>query len=275
LEYLTRYYVRVGALNWQGVPNYAVLGSTLTSIPPVSSGTVTTTGLTLEITQAFDAVSRVQVSIAPGAFALGTPVSLLVDGRSLTGAVSNESASLVAISPTTSFDLSAQGLQPSLPVRIVLQYDPLKFAAGQDERQLHLWRYDVPSAQWTLVSSQSDATQHTLTAYTPHFSTFAPFFTAPGDNASDIHVFPQPWEITDASSRYGANVLTFSALPAQSRVRIFSITGELIFETAASSAGVAVWDGATRFGKKAGSGTYYAVFESGRQRYTRRVVLIR
>jgi hypothetical protein len=92
---------------------------------------------------------------------------------------------------------------------------------------------------------------------------------------SSVQVFPQPWEIGNAASPFGASVLTFSSLPAGARVRIFTLTGELVWDGTASPAGVLTWDGSNRFGRKAASGTYFTAMESAGRKKVRRLVIIR
>jgi subtilisin family serine protease len=271
------YYARVGALSWEGYPDYLwVAGSTITGIPALSSGTQTSGGLTLIVSSASPVLSMIRVDIPASAFPPGTPLSAVTSvGLSVVGARSNEAAGLVPFGPTTAFDLSAGGLQPASPVRVTINYDPAQIPAGQEESHLHLWRFDTASGQWTLMPSQTDASAHVLTASVQHFSSFAPFFVTPGTDLSAVQVFPQPWEVGDSSSRYWANALSFTGLPSGARVRVFTLTGEQVIDGTASAGGVFTWDGNTRFGRRAASGTYYATIDAGGARLVRRVVVIR
>ncbi|MBI3563685.1 MAG: S8 family serine peptidase [Elusimicrobia bacterium] len=276
LAYATPYYARVGSLAWDGTPNWLVLGSTRTSLPPLSSGTVSGSALVLTIPPAFPELTSIVVTVPPGAFPAGTLVSAVASiSLPLVGARSNEAAGLVPLGTAVGLDLSAGGLQPASPVRVTMTYDPLLVPAGQDARRLTLWRYDPASAQWTVVPSQADARTRTLTASVQHFSTFAPFFVTAGSDLASVQVFPQPWEASVSASAYWAPVLTFSGMPGGARVRLFTLTGECVFDQAASAAGVLTWDGYTRYGKRAASGVYFAAIESGGARRVRRVVIVR
>ncbi|MDE2490088.1 MAG: fibronectin type III domain-containing protein, partial [Elusimicrobia bacterium] len=276
LTYATTYYARVAALNWEGLADYASAGSTTTTVPPLSSGTVASSGLSLAIPAAFPGVTSISIVVPPGAFPLGATVTAAAGvGTNPAGGVSNEAAGIVPLGADVGFELSAGGLEPLTPVRVVIAYDPAQLPPGQDERRLHLMRYDPAAGQWTLVPSQDDPSSHVLVAYVPHFSSYAPFFVAAGTDLSNVRVFPQPWEIGDSASAYWASALTFSGLPADARVRLMTLTGELVSDGTASAAGVYTWDGRTRFGRRAASGTYYAVFGSGSATKVRRVVLIR
>ncbi len=249
----------------------------------VTAGTMTASGLTLTIPNPFPQVSSIILAIAPAAFPLGTVVSF----SSNTGATSwfdlgeaqSGEGTILTLSTHAVMEIytgasPAQTLQPSSPVTLTLTYDP-QLAAGHPESSLHLFGYVPASGQWALIPSQADASAHTLTAWLSHFSYYAPFFVAASTGAgfSAVKVYPQPWEI-GGSGRYSAAYLQFSNLPAGAWVRIFSVTGELVNEGTAGD-GTFRWDGTNRFGRKAASGTYLAVFESNGQKYVRRVVIIR
>jgi hypothetical protein len=155
-----------------------------------------------------------------------------------------------------------------------MDYDPAKVPIGQDQKALRLFRYDTAAGQWTLMPSQVDVSARKLTAFIPHFSLFAPFFVTAGTDLSAVQAFPQPWELGDIASPYWASALQFTNMPADARVRILTVTGELVDE-GTSAGGVLAWDGNNRFGRKAASGTYIVIVEAGGRTKVRRVVLIR
>ncbi len=265
----------MGSLNWEGAANYLTLGSTTTALPPLSSGTVAGAGIYLSVPQAFPQVFSMNVFVPPAAFPAGTPLSAVANLTSLPPAVTNEASSIVPFGTNLGIVLSANGLQPNAPVTITMAYDFTQVPAGQNESRLQMFRYDPNAGQWTLVPSNVGAAGHVLTAQTPHFSTFAPFFVAAGSDVGSVQVWPQPWEIGDAASQYWSSVLTFSGLPPSATVKLFTITGELVWSGTADGAGVLTWNGNNRFGHHAASGTYYVNFKNGGQTKTRRVVIIR
>ncbi|MCX5794712.1 MAG: fibronectin type III domain-containing protein [Elusimicrobia bacterium] len=280
LAFATAYYARVASLSPEGQPSWLSFGSTTTALPPVSSGTVTGTGaLTLVLSTAvFPGLTAVRVSIPAAAFPVGTKISAWAElSTDLYQARSNEVAGLTPFGAGVGIELSAGGLQPNPPwcVALVMGYDSDQVPLGQDQRAMRLFRYDTVAGQWTLESSSKvDVAGRTLMACVSHFSLFAPFFITAASDLSSVHVFPQPWEIGDAASPYWASALQFSNLPADARVRIFTVTGELVDEGTAAG-GALSWDGNNRYGHKAASGTYLVSIESGGQKEVRRVVLIR
>ncbi len=288
LFYDTTYYARVGTLNWQGAADYfSAAGSTTTGAPTLSTGTSGAGNLVLFLPLSPPLIS-LTVTIPAGAFAAGTTASA-IEGffgtplTTLSGAGSNESA-ITPAGPQAAFCVSGAstclysgGPQPSAPVLFSVAYNPGQLPAGDAESALQLMRYDPAAGQWTIVASHDDASAHVLTAYTTHFSLFAPFFmtAATTGDLSPVQIFPQPWELGAPGSPYYANVLTFSNLPAGAQVKLFTLSGELVWEGSSSAFGVATWDGHNRFGRAAASGTYLCAISSGGTRRLRRVVLIR
>ena len=274
LNYATPYFARVGAVGWEGAATFLSLGSTTTALPPLSSGTVSASGITLTMPSGtFPQLSAIIVYVPPGAFPAGTPISAVANVGSLPAALTNEASSIVPFGANVGLILSAKGLQPTTPVTVTMAYDFTQIPAGQNESRLQLWRYDPAASQWTLIPSQVN--NHVLTAQTPHFSTFSPFFVAAGTDVNSVQVWPQPWEIGDASSQYWASMLSFSNLPGGATVKIFTIVGELVWSGTAAADGTLNWNGNSRFGRRAASGTYFAAFQSGGQTKVRRLVIIR
>jgi|GEM_PF-1055737 len=277
LDYATTYYARVAALSPEGLPSYLAFGSAATAVPPISSGTVPSSGgLSLVLHSPLPQLTTVQMDVPAAAFPAGTNISAMaMMGMDLSAARSNEVAGLTPLGPNVGIELSAGGLQPASAVRLALGYDPVQVPMGQDPKSLRLFRYDPAAGQWTMIATQGvDVSAHTLTASIPHFSVFAPFFITAATGLSSVQVFPQPWEIGDAASPYWASALQFSNMPADARMRIFTVTGELMMDATASG-GTFSWDGNNRFGHKAASGTYLVSIESSGQTKVRRVVLIR
>ncbi|MEQ1919723.1 MAG: hypothetical protein ABL955_11035, partial [Elusimicrobiota bacterium] len=275
LSYGTTYYTRVASLDWEGNPNYLVIGATRTNSPLLSSGTVTGGGLTLNLTSAFSVAPGVTAQIDPGTFPPGTIVTML-SGVTLDLANPQSSvARLTALGTGVGIDISAGGLQPQKPVRLILTYDPLFLPPGGDARRLLIARYDDAAALWTLVPSAVDVSGHLIVATLDHFSSYSPFFATAGASVSDGVVFPQPWEAGEPTGSYGAQTLTFANYPAGTKVRLMSLTGEQVWDGEAGANGILTWDGRNKSGRNVASGTYYAIIEGAGARKVRRVVVIR
>ncbi len=275
LAYGTLYYTRVASLDHEGNPNYLVIGSTRTLTPQLSSGTITGSGLSLTLPGAFAIMPSVSAQIDPGTFPPGTVVTMLLGVTlDLTNPRSSV-ANLTSLGNAVGVDISAGGIQPLKPVRLTLGYDPLLLPPGTNPRRLLVARYDEASALWVMVPSAVDVSGNRIIATLDHFSSYSPFFATAGASVSDGIVFPQPWEAGDPAGAYGAQTLTFANYPDGTRVRLMSLTGELIWEGSAGANGVLTWDGRNKSGRNVASGTYYAIIEAAGSRKVRRVVVIR
>lgn len=275
LSFGTTYYFRVGSLNPEDIPNYFVVGSTRTGTPLLSSATFSGGALTLVLPPAFAEIPAITASFESGTFPPGTVVTML---SGVTLDLTNPRSSvarLTALGASIGIDISAGGLQPMKPVRLTMTYDPALLPAGQDARRLLIARYDEASGQWVMVPSAVDTSGKVIVATLDHFSSYSPFFAAAGTALSDGIVFPQPWEAGDPGGAYGAQSLTFANYPADTKARLMSLTGELIWEGVAAANGVLTWDGRNKSGRNVASGTYYAILEVGGARKVRRVVVIR
>ncbi|MEK7747037.1 MAG: hypothetical protein AAB576_10250, partial [Elusimicrobiota bacterium] len=275
LDYGTAYHLRVGALNWSGGASYVSLGSTRTLDGAASSAPVTnTSALSITLTPLFPQLSRVQVEVPVGALPDGAVLSVNASPASVPSARSSQ-ASLTALGPGVGVDISAGGSQPAGPVAIAMTYETAWLPAGADPRRLSIARYVPAEDKWSLLPTTVDTGARTLRAQTLHFSLFAPFLVAPGSDLSSVQAYPVPWEPGSGDASFDAPYLTFSGLPADGGVRLFTLQGERIWEGSANLTGIVLWDGRNSHGGRVASGTYLAVISGGGAKAVRRVVLIR
>ena len=272
----TSYYFRVKARNADGLTTAFVAlpaaRTDNTSVQPVNG----TTNLEMTIAPKASPLQQVSVSLPPGVFPPGQLVTLDVEGPSQIPPPPNSSqARITSMGPTSGFVLGAGGMQPNRPVKITMTYDPAQIPPGQDPKYLQLARYDEPTSKWSLLPTSVDAGNHTITAITDHFSYFAAFFVAAGGDLSAVNIFPIPWEPTTAHSNFSATALTIANLPGETKVQIYSLSGEAVWEGRSGVNGVLTWSGVNRFGGTVGSGTYLVIIGEGRGKLTRRIAVIR
>jgi len=90
-----------------------------------------------------------------------------------------------------------------------------------------------------------------------------------------VRIFPSPWEPGSGNPIFDAQYLTFTGLPSDAKVRLYSILGEYIWESPAAGSGTVFWDGNSRTGSRVGSGTYLAVITGAGSKTVKRVVVVR
>ena len=270
----TLYYVRVGALNYDGNPNFtAGLGSAQTLDRLLVSGTVASGDLTLTGVSRLPQVQTVSLRVPGGAFPSGTGVSLNPSVETaLPPAVFNAGRG-VPLSDGLGFELDAGGLQPVTPVTITMTFDPTLLPAGTKFSQVHIARYDPSAGAWALQPSFPSGAA--VSAQINHFSLFAPFLISPGEGFDDIKIFPIPWKPGSSDERFNALQLMLSNLPPAAAVSVFSLAGERLWQGSAGADGVLMWRGDNRYGRPVGSGTYLLLIESGGRSTARRAVIVR
>ncbi|HAH05565.1 MAG TPA: hypothetical protein DCM05_03415 [Elusimicrobia bacterium] len=275
LEMSTTYYLRAASLNMDGKPKYLSLGSTRTFIATAASGRVSGPPLSVSVAPVFPQLTSISVAAPAGVLPAGSTLSVNTGVLFVMPPADCNQASLRPLGSGVGVEISAGGVQPIGLVSITMQYVPSQLPAGADPNALVIARYSDSSRQWVVLPSRVDSGARTVTAQTDHFSLFAPFLAAAGASLEDLQVFPIPWKIGSGDALYDAPKLTFSSLPADANVRIFTILGELVWREAAGASGILTWDGRNRSGSRVGSGTYLAVIEGAGSKKVRRLVVIR
>lgn len=272
---LTTYYARVGSLNFNGVPSFVLLGSTETIPITLSSATaVSGQAMTLQVFPDFPHLVWVRAEVPADAFPPGTVVELNASvAMPFSPPLSNQ-AVLSPLGQDVGVDLGAVGnVQPTRPLRVTMRYAPAFLPVGTSEESLVIGNYR--DGQWTLLPTSIASAASELSAEAQHLSPFAPLVSQAASALDAVQVFPVPWMPGTGDAQFDAQRLTFSNLPTDGRIRLFTILGELVWEAEAGTAGIVLWDGRNRHGVESGSGTYLAVLDGSGGRRVRRVVIIR
>jgi len=129
---------------------------------------------------------------------------------------------------------------------------------------------DETNNLWVRLPSSIDTAAKRVTAETPHFTVFAVIGQFDTD-LSAVNVFPVPFRAGD-----GHRTITFSGLGQNTKIKIFTVTGELVKEFAAApNDGQAVWDVANGEGTAVASGVYVYLLESGDNWRKGKIMIIR
>lgn len=256
------YYRKVQALNSDGISSLSatVTGYTLTQAVTEAVELVGTGAKTIEILPPTGAVS---VEVPVDAFAEEVMVTLQ-QPVSLPSSASSLGTALAATGVGVEISLS-KSLQPKKLVAVTLGYRDSD-VAGLDESRLILARYDAGSAVWIPLPSTPDPSDNRVMAKTNHFSAFQIMEAAPAASLSTVKVFPNPW-----SPAKGHSYMTFSSLPANATLKIYTLSGSLVRTIQASESGLASWSADNINGQPAGSGVYFVLIESAAGKKTIRV----
>ncbi|MBI4677010.1 MAG: hypothetical protein HY748_05450 [Elusimicrobia bacterium] len=168
------------------------------------------------------------------------------------------------------FDISlSRDIQPLKEATVTIGYGD-SLPAWVNPSRLVLARYVEGAGIYVPLVTTVDTAAKTLMAKLNHFSTFQVMQRSPSDTVSTVKVFPNPFR-----PKLGHAAVTFSDLPALTRVRLYTVAGEKVQDLATNAAGMAAWDGKNLSGANAASGVYYGFAESGTQRKTFKVVVER
>ncbi len=92
----------------------------------------------------------------------------------------------------------------------------------------------------------------------------------PAASVEDARIFPNPLRPAQ-----GHTSMSFSNLPVDSRVRIYSLVGQQVRDLRADAAGLARWDGRNDAGTDLGSGVYFVLLQGDGQKSTTKVAIQR
>lgn len=159
--------------------------------------------------------------------------------------------------------------QPQERVSIGLPYRDAD-VVGLDLSRLLLARYDEGRRVWVPLDSQVDTAGKRVTGSTDHFSLFQIMQTVAANGLAAPKAFPNPLRPS-----LGHTGVTFVNLPAGSRVRVYTLMGELVRDLTASGAGLAQWDGKNASGARVASGVYAVFIQGGGESTTIKVAVQR
>ncbi|MBI3298308.1 MAG: hypothetical protein HYZ75_09105 [Elusimicrobia bacterium] len=205
---------------------------------------------------------RLEMRIFPGAFESTTRIFVSSHALADVPAANRCGAIPARISIVT---LPA-GVQPSVPVEIGLQYIPAEVGSLTT---LGIARFDENTRSCVPLESTVDTVNNIVYARTNHFTDFQLQQLSASGSVEEARVFPNP--LYTSSQGY----FTFDHIPANSRVRVFTLHGEEVFDQQANFSGLVTWRAENKVGRPVGSGIYLAVIESGGTKRILKLAVVR
>ena len=181
--------------------------------------------------------------------------------------------------PVANSDLNSTGI--GMEIRVAPTVQPANYAtieisytdaevARLDRSKLLLARYDEGSAAWLPLESISYPAQNKVTARTAHFSLFQVMSPAAAVDLDDIRIYPNPFYPSRGQAR-----VTIDGLPEGTKVKIYTIKGELLWDITVPAMGTVAWNGRNKSGRAVASGLYLVYFEQGGNKKIKKVSVIR
>jgi gliding motility-associated-like protein len=223
-----------------------------TSVVTLSTAALSAEGSRVSVPDTF--VGDGKTSVAFEAGSLSGPGTLLIRQED----PERYPAGPKGVKPAVVYSFELEGTKLEKAAQITLSYpaDLDGKLTGSRANPTDLALYWLDRDRWRLLSRPNiDTTLHTVTATTPHFSTFA-LFASGAMTAADL----RPTERIITPNGDGINdTATFSGLTADETVRIFDVRGRRIRSFNGPSA---VWDGRDDDGDIVESGVYIYQFKS-------------
>lgn len=235
----------------------------------VASNALTGTGLILFVSNPASAPDR----ISPGMIAAANAKAMANLGPQ---------ASALSVSEINAYDNQGNLLSAnfSVPVWLTLPYSAsnglVTGASQAREKNLALWALNEPASLWTKVPGSSVGSGQ-VTGPLRHFSVYG-LLALQDQNVSEVYPFPVPWRpFSSSPARYGtlSGGITFANLPQAGTIKIYTTSGELVRELGLTGNPTVVWDGKNSSGQDAASEVYLWLIESGPNRKTGKLMVVR
>lgn len=160
-------------------------------------------------------------------------------------------------------------VQPLKPVTLTLGYTPAELGAVPTT-EAALERWDPNAQRCVPLSTSFDTANQTFTAQLNHFSLFQLAQVAPQASPDFALIFPNPFYPTR-----GHGYVTFAQLPKNTKVGLYTLRGEFMWEGWTNGSGILIWTGVNQAGRPAASGVYLAVAEADGKKHVYKVAVVR
>jgi len=259
------YFVNVWAINGNGIATSPDI--TLSSVTLPNPNTVISVNPTSGQTIVFNGPDGPITLFVPAQSFPESVVITVQEPSSFPGAVSN----------VGQFQGTSVGIQislnetqePSQPVTLSIPFKDSD-VTGLNKDELVLARYDATRNVWVPYVSQVDTVNDIVTAKVNHFSLYQIMGAVAPSTLDDVKIYPNPFR-----PALGETSITISNVPGNSRIRVYTLTGELVKDLSADAAGMASWDATNQSGQKVASGLYFVLVQGAGDKNMLRVVIQR
>ena len=156
---------------------------------------------------------------------------------------------------------SENGAQPQSPVTFTLHFDKDADATKNDiitnASQIVLARYNPDTQQCLPLETVVSVGDRTIKATLNHFSLFQLMKRVAASNLAGVLIYPNPFY-----PNRGQGFVTIDKIPASAKVRIYTLSGDKVWETTSGTTGVVIWKGVNKSGYQVASGIYLVVVDA-------------
>ncbi|MFH1562333.1 MAG: gliding motility-associated C-terminal domain-containing protein, partial [Nitrospirota bacterium] len=148
---------------------------------------------------------------------------------------------------------------PTTTLTIFITYPDTGFSP-EDETKLRIYRLNKNNNCWEMIPGVPIISDNLIMATITTLSTFIVALpSSPASALSNVKVYPNPFKPSK-----GHYKITFEGLRDDVKIKIYKITGELVYENDYSSTdGYEDWNATNSYGEELASGVYIYVIEGG------------
>jgi N-acetylneuraminic acid mutarotase len=250
----TTYYFDVAAKNGEGImsPRAQAVPAAFTTPGPAGSpagsiGGVASPTVQTVISGTLPNARSVTLTVPPGSFPVATAIAVSSSVRSSCG-------SYTVCGQTVDVEVFSQNAaQPQVPVTLQLGYG----CTIPDTSKLVIARYNEVSGECLPLETRIDPGARTITATLNHFSEFQLMLRTASTSLTDVKIYPNPFR-----TNRGNGFMTIANMPAGASVRLYTLSGDKVWEGTADGTGIIIWRGVNKSGQLVASGVYLAVIDS-------------
>jgi N-acetylneuraminic acid mutarotase len=136
-------------------------------------------------------------------------------------------------------------------------YDDKDDNSGIPLDTLCVFAFNEKTSAWEKLPSTIDYTNRVINGVTTHFSMFA-LFGAPADNFNAVRAYPNPFIPSK-----GHTFVKLDNLTLDTKVRIFTINGDMVYEKEGINTGEFTWNAVNQAGSEVASGIYICLLTNG------------
>jgi hypothetical protein len=262
----TTYYFDVAASNGEGyvtarieaVPAALTLAGP-SSAPAGSVGGTSNPKKNVTISGTLPTGRTVEMYIPYNTFPAATAIAI-------SSSTQNPCSYLVGGIPIEVAVYSQNSAEPQAPVTLTLNYNSAEATAAIDanRQRMVLARYNPDTTQCLPLETSINTGLRTITATLNYFampgnnySLFQLMLLTPSADLSNVLVYPNPFYVNR-----GQGFVTIRNMPASATVRIYTLSGDKVWEGSGATTGILIWKGQNSSGEMVASGDYLAVINS-------------
>jgi len=154
--------------------------------------------------------------------------------------------------------------QPNIPIKFEFNYFANEATNSSNppdintnKKKVVLARYNPQTGQCLPVKTEINEGLRKITAELNHLSIYQLIIYNADTDLNKIEVFPNPFY----PNRSGQGFITITNVPEGSKVKIYTLSGQKVYETKSGSQGIIFWDAKNMKGQYVGSGVYLCYIE--------------